>query len=174
MKILVFSDSHSRHQNIIKALALHPDAKLILHLGDGVDDLLKAMPDTCCSETKCVSGNCDIIPLCKTKPPSLLCFEAENKKILMCHGHEKNVKYTLNNLIYSALEHEADIVLFGHTHQRYCEYIPPDKLPAKRENGLYVFNPGSISFPKDSKPSSYGIIDIRSNGIMLSCGSIQR
>ena len=39
MKILVFSDSHGKYDNMQKAVNLHPDAKYILHLGDGISDL---------------------------------------------------------------------------------------------------------------------------------------
>ena len=39
MKILIFSDSHGRSANMLKAIEYHPDAETLLHLGDGTDDL---------------------------------------------------------------------------------------------------------------------------------------
>ena len=56
----------------------------------------------------------------------------------------------------------ADIVLFGHTHERLEKYIPTD------DGGFYLFNPGSIG---GFKPS-YGIINIADSGILLSHGSL--
>ena len=56
----------------------------------------------------------------------------------------------------AARERSADIVLFGHTHLPYEAYIASD---SEEEKSVWLFNPGSMSKPREGKPS-YGIIDI--------------
>ena len=69
------------------------------------------------------------------------------------YGHPYNVKFGYENIIAEAKRRNADIVLFGHTHNQYTEYI----------DGLYIMNPGSVGMNGD-----YGVIDITSKGdIML-------
>lgn len=38
MKVLIFSDSHGKAENMLRAVSLHPDAEYIVHLGDGSGD----------------------------------------------------------------------------------------------------------------------------------------
>ena len=171
MKILVFSDSHGRFHNMEKALSLHSDAKYILHLGDGTSDL--DFIDTKSYTVHKVNGNYEDSFLYTHNGLPFFCFEVENKKIYMCHGHRHNVRFSMQNLCYSAIENNADIVLYGHTHIKHNEYISSEKLHTDRENGLYIFNPGSISRPRDSIYPSYGIIEIQDGGILLSHGIIK-
>ena len=90
----------------------------------------------------------------------------------MCHGHRQFVNVGHQNLIYSAIEQNADIALYGHTHCKFNKYIPSDELAFNCNKGLYIFNPGSISRPRDGIYPSYGIIEIQENGILLSHGNI--
>ncbi|MBR5313844.1 MAG: YfcE family phosphodiesterase, partial [Clostridia bacterium] len=114
MKILVFSDSHGKYTNIRKAADMHPDAQYILHLGDGAGDL--ALACTASQKTYTVNGNLeDMFYSCKNNPSSQ-CIEIEGKRIFMCHGHRQNVNFGLLNLQLNALENDADVALFGHTH----------------------------------------------------------
>ena len=69
---------------------------------------------------------------------------------------EDCVKGTLSALAAAARERGADIALFGHTHLRLERYLPPER---DGERPLWLFNPGSISRPREGRPS-YGIIDI--------------
>ncbi len=184
MKILVFSDSHGRQQNIKKALEYHPDAQYIFHLGDGLRDMEGLEPLCVGKELLQVNGNHEDAFFTFSSNPSVLCAEVCGKKIYICHGHRNSVKNTKYYLMDSACKNDADIVLFGHTHTRYYEYLPPDSLSKilvdrssgnskyTRDKGLYIFNPGSISLPRDSKPASYGIIEIKENGVLFSHGNI--
>ena len=94
------------------------------------------------------------------------------KIFFLCHGHRHLTSNYLGSpfktLINQAVSKNCDVALFGHTHSKYEAFIPPDELPVKRENGLYLFNPGSISRPRDGDAPSYGIIDVRDNGILFS------
>ena len=72
------------------------------------------------------------------------------------------MKYSLDRLKKLAIENNADIIAFGHTHVRYTNY----------ENGLYVINPGSASCPRDGKSPSYAFIDITDAGIATNIVSL--
>ncbi|HDM76012.1 MAG TPA: phosphodiesterase [Deltaproteobacteria bacterium] len=67
---------------------------------------------------------------------------AEGKRIFLSHGHI----YSPDNL--PPLK-ENDIFVSAHTH------IPM----IRKQNGVYVFNPGSISLPKGGSTHSYGLFD---------------
>lgn len=171
MKILVFSDSHNHNANIQKAIKLHPDAKYLLHLGDGIADIKDI--DTNNMNVFTVNGNFEDSFLSSYKSgQTTRCIEISGKKLFLCHGHMQFVNAGHQKLIYSAIEQNADIALYGHTHCKFNKYFPTENLPFNYDKGLYVFNPGSISRPRDSIYPSYGIIEIQENGILLSHGNI--
>ncbi len=146
MRILVISDSHGSLSSIENAIEQQPDAKHIIFLGDGENDIENASYIYNDRIFHIVCGNCDFS---STKPDNqtlTIC----GKRIFICHGHHYGVKSSIERLISKAIAEKADIVLFGHTHTAYTEY----------RDGLYIMNPGSIS------RSSYGFIDITESGIM--------
>lgn len=173
MKILVFSDSHGMSNSMKKAAKLHTDTDAVIHLGDGASDaeqLKKQYPNVTFYQAK---GNMDafssnkntvMLPQCST-------FEADGFKFFICHGHTLGVKSGLEPLIATACHNGADIAMYGHTHDPYCRYIPPEELPVKREKCLYIFNPGSISLPNYGHKASYGIIETKPPYILLSHGT---
>ena len=146
MRVLVLSDSHGSRGNVDLALRRQPTAEVVLHLGDGFDDLEYARfeyPDKMFLQ---VCGNCDrCCPFPAEETITLL-----GKKIILTHGHIYRVKYTLEDIIAHGQQENADIVLFGHTHTPVTGY----------EDGLYWMNPGAL------KSRSYGIIDITDKGIV--------
>lgn len=160
MKCLCFSDSHGSPYKIRLALNKHPDAEVIFYLGDGLRDIEDFLFD----KTRAwfvVQGNCDYSASFgnyfakKTDSITLI-----NKRIFFTHGDLYGVKYGFDGVKKLAEDHNADIVLFGHTHQPLEKYISTD------EGGYYLFNPGSIG------AGSYGVIQIIENGILLSHGSV--
>lgn len=165
MKILVFSDSHGKFINMQKAIDMHPDAQYLLHLGDGTADLDDI--NTVNKKIYTVNGNFEDSFFSAQKGLPFQCVEIEGKRIFMCHGHRQRVSYGLQNLCYNALENDADVALYGHTHVKYDKFVPFE------QKGLHVFNPGSISRPRDCVYPSYGIIEIQKNGILLSHGMIK-
>lgn len=143
-KICVFSDSHGYGDPMLHAIRVEsPD--LIIHLGDGESDLAKVKGNFPDLEIRSVRGNCDVF----SAEPVLLQTEVEGKKIFATHGHTYNVKLDRDyrRLRYAALESDARIVLFGHTHIPYHD----------RCWGMEILNPGSIC----AGPSpSYGVLVI--------------
>ena len=81
MKFLVFSDSHNKNANMQKAIKLHPDAKYLLHLGDGIADIDTI--DTNNMDIYTVNGNFeDSFWSARKEGLTSRCIEIEGKKYL--------------------------------------------------------------------------------------------
>lgn len=133
MKIAVVSDTHrlSNHINLAKKLINNAD--VLIHLGDVTDDL-DELTDGFNGEVYAVRGNCDF----SRKYPKEQLLVLGGKKIFITHGDTYGVKYGLTEIFFKAKEINADIVLFGHTHQRLIA----------EEEGILFMNPGSVSLPR--------------------------
>lgn len=143
MKLLVFSDSHGCLSTMEQA-ALQEAPAHILHLGDHLRDaeaLRRKLP----IPLTAVPGNCDSL-----SGDPVLTPEFCGKRIYMTHGHLHGVKMHYQRILYAALESEADLLLFGHTHRPECFY----------ERGLWVMNPGACG-----KNGTYGVVEITPDGI---------
>ena len=57
-KLLVFSDSHGRAGKMSAVFSEHPDAELIIFLGDGLRDAVRVLCG-CEKTVAAVCGNCD-------------------------------------------------------------------------------------------------------------------
>lgn len=125
MKILALSDSHNQIINLDYTLFDY-----VIHCGDyggsKFDD-----------NVLYVRGNCDF------QGEKIKEITINNKKILITHGDLFNVKFTLNNLFYRALDTKCDICLYGHTHYQCVNEI----------EGIYFINPGAY------KDGYYAIIN---------------
>jgi len=91
-----------------------------------------------------VPGNCD--PGC-TEPRTKV-TEIAGRKVLLTHGDGYGVKNGLANLIKKARSEEAEIVLFGHTHQAMV----------RQTDGLLLINPGTLEHRASCR--SYAILEI--------------
>ena len=167
MEILVFSDSHGRCDKIEEVLSRQikkPDA--IIFLGDGLRDMINA--ETGEIPTYSVRGNCDTLVF--TYAPDERCLELCGKRIFFTHGHRFGVKSTLISLINEAAKSDADIVLYGHTHEKYeIELASDNEYGIKLSKPLHVMNPGSVG----SYPYYFGVITIDKAGrVLISHGSL--
>lgn len=147
LKILVLSDSHNNIKNMQKVVEkLKEEIDIILHLGDCSEDISKFnnLPEKV--QRYSVIGNCDFI----NREPEDLLLNLDGINIFMTHGHRYQVKWHTDSLIYKAMEKEADICLFGHTHCPTCY----------REKNILIMNPGSISLPRGYAHPTFGIINI--------------
>lgn len=146
MRILVVSDTHGDFYSLLEAVRAQPTAEIIIHCGDG-DEQVQYLKDNFKDKMIVgVKGNCDWgSPLNATETIKVM-----GKTIFITHGHLYNAKFGYYNLICAAREQGADILLFGHTHQKYTGY----------EDGLYMMNPGSCH----GYMASYGYIDITDKG----------
>ena len=147
MKIVVFSDSHGYLENMIDVIArMETQVNAIFHLGDCVKDaeeLGKKFPDI---PIYVVRGNNDFgvhTPSFKIVRVGKVCF-------LLTHGHKERVHTGLDYMGYWAEENGANMALFGHTHRGFNEYF----------GRIRLFNPGSISLPRDSGTPTFGILTV--------------
>ena len=128
MRLAVFSDTHGNTAPMIRAVKeTRPDA--VVHLGDYDRDtvnLLRAFPGI---RLYRVCGNCDMNPLA----PYSLTVSFGKVTAFLTHGHQYQVDYRLDSLVYAAQEAGASLVLFGHTHSPCHEDI----------GGVKVINPGT-------------------------------
>ena len=155
MKILVFSDSHgdktAMHEIISRKRA---EIDLVIHLGDksaDMEEISRAFPTIAFIG---VRGNCDYFGSSDT--PLSRTYTYDGHTLYITHGHSEGVKsgeYAL--LCAKAKSVNADIALFGHTHVNTHKTI----------DGITVFNPGSISLPRDGTPGTYGVITIDKNNV---------
>ena len=160
--VLVFSDSHGnerRMQNIIDAY--NGDYDAVFFLGDGIYDAEKLkIPES--KRLIAVTGNCDY----RSHAPSAALFEVGGYIFFLCHGHEFGVKGSLAALEKRARAEGADAALFGHTHIPYESCVTDGGRP------LYLFNPGSLSFPVRGG-SSFGVITVTPGGLLFSHGDAE-
>lgn len=146
MRILVFTDSHGRTDYLELALLMHPEADLIVHLGDYERDMEDMSVFTGGKRVVRVCGNCDYA----SALPANELLTCGGKRILCTHGYMEYVKHGEEALIAKAADVRADIVLYGHTHQSVNRY----------EDGLYIFNPGAMC------DRCFGVVDITPGGII--------
>lgn len=144
-RIGIISDSHRARPYIDKAVKMMGNVDMILHLGDNIQDAYYIESLVNVPVYK-VLGNCDV----GEKGLSDIVLNVDDHKILMTHGHKYNIKYSLMNIYYKALEVEANIVMFGHTHVPVSFY----------ENGILFFNPGSTYSPRGDLGKSFGVLEL--------------
>lgn len=152
MKVLVLSDSHSTiFDSQIEEIKKHGSYDILIHCGDKYKDAQKFADKLNINTIYQVPGNCDYDVYDKEL---VITKVIENKKVLITHGHIHNVKENLQKLIRYAKEKNANVVLYGHTHQSQNEII----------DNILFFNPGSTIFPKDGR-ASFGILEISEDKI---------
>lgn len=150
-RICVFSDSHGSPEGMLLAVrAEKPD--LVIHLGDGEGDLYRLEREFPGLPIENVRGNCDW----RSTSLKTLRLTVEGKRIFAVHGHEYDVKRDreLRALKQAALDDEADILLFGHTHSPYTDHTL----------GMDVMNPGSIG---EGAAHTYGVITIENGAVTM-------
>lgn len=165
MRYLILSDIHGSEACLRPMLTLFEEKKFdfLILLGDilyhgprnplpeghnpqGVVKLLNAYSD----RTIACRGNCDAeVDQMLLEFPCLSDYSLivdEGIKLFATHGH----LYTPNHFPKTA---GKQIFLYGHTHL----------WELRKEEDLFICNPGSISLPKENRPATYGTYE---NGIL--------
>ena len=169
MDIVVVSDTHGRGDRLEEVMR-RTGADTLLFLGDGLRDL--AVVDAGRVTVRAVRGNCDWFSATAAPQLRLEIFGAY--RILMMHGHTAGVKAGLTAAIATALENEADVLLYGHTHEPFEKTLP---LGTVLENGrvltkpLLIVCPGSLGEPRRGAPT-FATLTIRANGILAGFGQL--
>lgn len=139
MKIIVMSDSHGDRETVRVVSERSADA--YFHCGDSE----LSFDDSSFRGMYKVGGNCDFEP----QLPQEVLATVEGKRIFMVHGHNHGIRNSLMNLYYAGKEHEADIVLFGHSHL----------YGAEMQDGMLFVNPGSTRLPRGGNEPTYAVIE---------------
>ena len=145
-KILVVSDTHGQNQILHDVIALEKPIDMLIHCGDVEGNLNSVLGCSPGFEVHAVRGNCDY-----SGYADRLLLTAEDKRILVVHGHEHAVRYTLDALFRAAMQNQADVVLFGHSH-----------IPEIEERyGILAVNPGSLAKPRQqARQKTYALLTI--------------
>lgn len=150
MRVLIISDTHGNHKNLDRVLELERPYGHIIHLGDieGAEDYIEAAAGC---PVSAVRGNNDYF----SQLPAEQIIEIAGKRIFMTHGHYYYVVAGVENLIKEAKGRGVDMVMFGHTHWPLI----------RKDHGLAVINPGSLSYPRqEGRKPSYIIMEIGEQG----------
>lgn len=158
VSLTALSDIHGNTYELRNLMEKRGSYTKFLFAGDGLRDM-ERFASHHGVDYVAVSGNCDIG--CSDTPPVKL-FTVSECVILLLHGHTCHVKSGIDGLISLAVLNDADIVVYGHTHEARYEFISAEELQEKypeRKCGLHLINPGSLGDPRDGDPS-YAAIDI--------------
>ena len=138
MKILVTADTHGHYNQISDYILDNNDIDLLIHAGDGVDDVMNIHNETGI-DYYVVNGNNDFF----TNHEFDEIININDFRIFLSHGHNYNVDFSYDDLVKNAKENNCNIVIHGHTHRYVNKYI----------DDILILNPGSIFLPRDGNPS---------------------
>jgi putative phosphoesterase len=140
----------------------------VVFLGDGLRDLDRI--DFGSVPVYRVLGNCDLFGFgladdCREEE----IFRIAGHTVLLTHGARYGVKSGLGALIAHAASENADLVLYGHTHEPRLDVIPIGTRIGDRTltREIYLFNPGSIG-----QGGSFGTLTLQENNVLFSHGNL--
>jgi len=153
-RVIAVSDAHGDRENLREAFEKAYQAGPIdvaVFLGDGMSEFEKVRPMLMAKGTVChaVSGNNDW----SSYEPQEIVFTAGGVRFYACHGHTRYVKYGLERLCYAAMEREAQVALYGHTHRAKVDL----------EYGIQMVNPGAVC-ERNRNNMAYADIRVEDNG----------
>lgn len=150
MRILVISDTHGCVERAFAAHSQCEPIDAIIHLGDGSDDA-DLLRDVLQIPVINVAGNCDVT----TTAPRERIWECAGHCLLLTHGDRYQVKAGLAKLRQRAVEVDADVVMFGHTHVALYEEI----------SGFTLLNPGNMA--RYGQYTSYAVVEISTESLSV-------
>ncbi len=151
MRIGVVSDTHGKTEFCRQAIEQMGRIDLLIHAGDHYQDALKIGRELRI-KIVAVVGNCDW----QVTGPQEEELEIEGFRILVTHGHLYNAKTGTSKLAEKLRAGKYDLVIYGHSHLPEITRLPEG----------YLFNPGSVSSPRQGSSRSYGIVEIGKNGLV--------
>lgn len=145
MRIGLIGDTHGDVFSMQQAVAAAGPVEFWLHTGDFYRDSL-LLATIASVPVTAVAGNCD--GRAEAKPDEYV--EVAGYRLWLTHGHHYGVKTDLSELRGWALRYEADVVVFGHTHQPFIG----------NESGLLLINPGSAAMPRRGQHRTCGVLEL--------------
>ncbi len=150
MKILIVSDTHKKHENLVRVLRKLEPIDMMIHLGDaeGFEDYIAELAGC---PLEIVSGNNDFFSELEREKE----LQIGKYKVLITHGHYYYVAMGIEDLKKEAVGRGMDVVMFGHIHRPVLDY----------SRGIVTLNPGSISYPRqEGRKPSYAVMEIDDSG----------
>jgi len=136
MKIVVISDTHGDLSALRRVALIENDADVYLHAGD----VEASRGDI--SPFAAVKGNCD-----GAFPEFPFRYETETPFGKL---HMEHYPIYSSAMIAALKQQGVRIFIHGHTHEREEELV----------DGVWVFCPGSLTFPHDSASGTYLVLNI--------------
>lgn len=152
MNILLVSDDHGMpafESAYLQAVDNYGRIDAVIHAGDSEKSDESYYKKICNCPVYLVKGNNDYNN-CSDEIITVL----GGKKFFITHGHKHGIYSGIEKLYYTALEKEANVVVFGHTHKA-------KHLEAK---DLLMINPGSLTLPRGGMDGSYAVLVIDDAG----------
>ncbi len=165
--LLVISDSHGR-PDVLKALVEKYGERCdaLVFCGDGIGDLCSALEATQKNKKLAAAfppvvifarGNGDYpdFPFGEgeIKVPLHQFLKVAGMKVMATHGHSEGAYYGLGRMNQVALENQADVVFYGHTHV----------ASRQEEDCTFFINPGSCARPRGGQKACFAITQIPGN-----------
>ncbi len=150
MKVLIVSDTHSRHENLAEAIKREGRIDLMVHLGDaeGCESQIQKLVGC---PLEIVSGNCDFFSSLSQEKE----IEIGDSMAFLTHGHYYNVNAGIEDIQKEARGRGCGLVMFGHTHRPIIH----------RGKDIIALNPGSLSYPRqEGRRPSYIVMQIGDDG----------
>ena len=171
--ILIVSDSHyqpHRFDDIVEyrqSLLKDGEVLEVIFLGDGLSGIFQSRQYGNVI-LHAVRGNCDYdaiySPFGEKMPFSSL-INVGGYKVFITHGHLFSVKSDKDEICREASRLGADIVMFGHTHTPFLEYIKKGSARGI-DRDMTLFNPGALS----GYDGCFGNLSLNEDGFLLSHG----
>lgn len=137
MRLGILSDTHGSKAAVRRAAEYAGKVDAWLHAGDITSDA-EYLQEYTGLAVYAVAGNCDW-----EEEPAERVLEFGGCRILLLHGHQYGVKYSLYRLSLHAQELGCQAAVYGHTHQSMLD----------KAGGLLLLNPGSPACPRGCRPS---------------------
>ncbi len=154
MKIGVFGDAHvpDRAGKIPDEIRSELYAcDFIMCTGDLTGEEVVEFIKTSGKPHKIVRGNMDHPGF-----PKMESIDKEGKRIVITHSDDVRPRGDKNQLFAIAKRYEADILIYGHTHEQ----------DVWQRNGITFVNPGSATRSSDGKPHC-AVIEIENNFVKV-------
>jgi putative phosphoesterase len=150
MNYLIFSDAHGDRKEfdfILDKYKNDPQIKAIFYNGDSQ---FKSS-DLAFENIFSVVGNMDLYE--KFNDENVYFSNVDNLTFYQTHGHLTRADYGLDTMYEKAIENNAQVVLYGHTHV----------VDATEYKNIIFINPGSIAYPKGENAAlggTYAILEV--------------
>lgn len=143
-EIIIASDTHGRNEVLHQLEQAYPKADLFVHCGD-LEDYASDYP-----HWVFVRGNNDL----DYDMPDSRIINIAGVRMYITHSHHFGYYDREHRLAAQGRRENCQVVIYGHTH------VPQ----AEKVDGIWLINPGSMTFPRDGNTPCYAKMIIEDDG----------